>query len=155
MTARFRYEILKGDDPRLAGNWYPFPPPDEAFYDLRKVESTPATGIQFQYYGNKRVYRGVGSRLHCMGIRVVRMSPGDGWQFRFQPKGFAQWRPMAIVYDLRDPGTPVVLERRDVTGQLPLARSIQEARYIVRLIPERWPIFRKIHVEYTEEKLQS
>jgi hypothetical protein len=157
--------MLQGDDPRLTGNWYSFPPPAKGTYDLRRVQTVDG-GMRFQYFANKRVYEGGQSRLLCMGRRVTRMRLEDGWQFRF-PQGYSNcvpvnWRPMAVIYEFALQEGPVtsgvmprVLEKRDITGQLPLARSIDEARHIIRLIPERWPVFRGIHVEYTEEKLQS
>lgn len=159
------FRILGNDDPEMAGNWYPFPPPDKGFYDIRRVQ-TVAAGMRFQYFLNKRVYEGGGPRLLCMGRRVTRMTPEDGWQFRFHQQYTnctpINWRPFAVIYDIQlaeGPATagviPRILGKRDISNQLPLARSIEEARYIVRMIPERWPVFRKIHVEYTEEKIHG
>jgi hypothetical protein len=49
----------------------------------------------------------------------------------------------------------VAKERRDVSAQLPTARSRAEALYIVRSMPDRWPLYVRIHIEYTETVLSS
>lgn len=154
-------QVLTGDEKILAGNWYAFPPPAPGFYDIRKVRTqhNVAQTLEYVYYANRRVYVGSQKRLMCMNHRVTRMRPEDGWQFRFQQqydRGVpVNWRPMAVIYDFSKPTAPRVIEKRDISQQLPFARSREEALHIVRLIPERWPIYRKIHVEYTEERLQS
>lgn len=159
------FQVLQGDDPRLAGNWYPFPPPAKGVYDLRRVQQVES-GMRFQFFANRRVYEGGNNRLLCMGRRVTRMRADEGWQFRFQQQYIncvpTNWRPMAVIYEFALQEGPVtsgvvprVVEKRDISNQLPFARSIEEARYIVRSIPDRYPVFRGIHVEYTEEKVNG
>lgn len=140
------------------GNWHPFPPPLPGYFRVRRV-TVGEDGIPgFVDCGVKRAYMANG-RLMVMGRRISKMRADAGWQFQFQQqteKGVPiNWRPMAVMYDLSDPDQPRVTSRQDITGQLPLAHHIEEARYIVRHIPDRWPVFRQIHVEYTEERLQS
>lgn len=157
--------VLPAEAPEMVGNWHPFPPPEKGIYDLRRVQRV-VPEMRFQYFPNKRVYEGGSSRLLCMGRRVTRMRADDGWQFRFLQQYVdhapVNWRPMAVIYEfaLAEGSAlagvvPRVVEKRDITGQLPLARSVEEARYIVRSIPDRYPVFRGIHVEFTEERLQS
>jgi hypothetical protein len=162
MTA-LRGKGVESSDIRLAGNWYPFPPPEPGTYDLRQSFKIGDL-VQFVLLENKRVYEGKNGRFMCMGHRITGMRPEDGWQFRFHQelvKGTpVNWRPFAVIYNMPltegpPPAALQVVEKRDISQQLPLARSRVEALYIVRQIPTRWPVFRKIHVEYTEEKLQS
>lgn len=157
---------LPSDDPLFAGNWYPFPPPDVGLYDIRqaaKREPVPQGDPKqyFFYFGARKILRGGSDRLLCMGRRVTRMRPEQGWQFRFHQEltnGIpTRYRPFANIYAPPiTPGyAPQLLRKDDVSQQLPIARSREEALYIVRQMPTRWPVFRKIHVEYTPELMQS
>lgn len=135
------------------GNWYPFPPPEVGVYDVRQVRGSGYHApLQFDYYKNRRVYR-THDRLMTMGRRVSKMTPEKGWQFRF-PSSREQYRPFALRYQ-EQAGRFEVVERVDVSDQLPMARSLDEARYIVTQLPERWPAFVHIHIEYTQEVLSS
>jgi hypothetical protein len=151
---------LASGDPVFAGTWHPFPPPDVGFYDLRQAIQGPEGDPRqyFFYFENKRVYRGGGRRLLVMNRRATKLTPRDGWQFRFRQElrnGVpVRYRPMVVIYDIID-GQPVVRQRDDVSQQLPIARSRDEAFYIVRAMPERWPVFRQIHVEYTPELVHA
>lgn len=150
-------EPLTSEDPRFAGNWHPFPPPDKGFYDLRQAIHGPDGDPRqyFFFFPDKRVYEGGGRRLLCMNKRVTRMRPEQGWQFRFKPevqRGVpVRYRPFAVIYN-----TDLTIARKDdVSQQLPVAVSREEALYIVRSMPDRWPVFRQIHIEYTPEGLSS
>lgn len=157
-------ELLMSEDKRLTGNWHPFPPPDVGVYDLRQAVPGP-DGDPHQYFfffPTKRVYEGAGRRLLVMNRRVTRMKPEQGWQFRFkqelQQGKPVRYRPFAVKYSLNPDvitGALRILSKEDISQQLPIAASREEALYIVRNMPERWPIFRQIHVEYTPEVLQS
>ncbi len=153
-------ELLSSEDPRFAGNWWPFPPPDKGFYDLRQAVPGPDGDPRqyFFYFPTKRVHEGGGRRLLCMGRRIARMKAEQGWQFRFkyelQGNKPVQYRPFAVLYNMQQDGPPQVVRRDDVSQQLPIARSREEALYIVRAMPERWPVFRQIHIEFTPEELQ-
>lgn len=155
---------LPGSNRHFEGNWYPFPPPEHGFYDLRQAVRGPVDDPQqyFFLFLNKRVYEGSQRRLLVMGKRVSRMGPDKGWQFRFRQevKNGVKicYRPFAVIYDIQiaeGPATagimPVPIRKDDVSQQLPIAVSREEALYIVRAMPDRWPIFRKIHIEYTPE----
>lgn len=154
-------ELLSSEDSRFVGNWHPFPPPDTGWYDLRQAVPGPERDPHqyFFFFPNKRVYLAGGKRLQVMNRRVSRLRPQDGWQFRFQPERSTRYRPFAVIYDLSAPftslsgGPPRILRKDDVSQQLPIAVSREEALYIVRSMPDRWPIFRQIHVEYTPEEL--
>lgn len=161
-------ELLPSEDSNFAGNWWPFPPPDKGVYDLRQAVQGPEGDPRqyFFYFPDKRVYEGGGRRLLCMNRRVTRMQASQGWQFRFKQekqKGIpVRYRPFAVIYDMQlaeGPATagvvPVVIRKNDVSQQLPIAVSREEALYIVRSMPERWPIFCKIHIEFTQEFIQS
>ncbi len=150
-------EPLDSSDPRFEGNWHPFPPPDKGVYDLRQAVRGPDGDPRqyFFFFPDKRVYEGGGRRLLCMNRRVTRMRAQDGWQFRFKQekqKGVpVRYRPMAVIYN-----PDLTINRKDdVSQQLPIAVSREEALYIVRAMPDRWPVFRQIHVEYTPEGLQA
>ena len=159
-------KALDSGDPVFVGNWHPFPPPDKGVYDLRQAVQGPDGDARqyFFYFGSKRVYDH-GSRLMCMGRRLTRMKPRDGWQFRFQQEKQdgvpVRYRPFAVIYNTQMAEGPAiagvlsVIRKDDVSQQLPLAVSREEALYIVRSIPERWPVFRQIHIEYTPEYVQS
>lgn len=162
------YKVVASDDKDLSGNWYPFPPPDAGIYDVRQaVQQGPDSDPRqyFHYFGPKRVNLGPYGRLLCMGKRVTKMTPRDGWQFRFQQQLEncvpVVYRPFAVIYDTQlaegpaTAGVLTVVRKEDISQQLPVARSREEALHIVRLIPERWPVFRQIHVEYTPEVLSS
>lgn len=148
--------LLSSEDLRFTGNWHPFPPPDKGFYDLRQAVPGPDGDPRqyFFYFPEKRVYTGGGQRLLCMNRRVARMRPDQGWQFRFKQESQngvpVRYRPFAIIYEGRTP-----VRRDDVSQQLPIAVSREEALYIVRSMPERWPVFRQIHIEYTLESMTS
>lgn len=137
--------------------WYPFPPPDVGYYNIRRVFATQDQALNVMDFGTKRVLQ-IGSRLHLMGRRLSRMRADEGWQYQFLQQRenghLVKWRPFAILYDLQGPA-PVMRERRDISGVLPVARCIEEARYLVRQIPDRWPVFRHVHIEYTEEKYRE
>lgn len=148
---------VQADEPRFAGGtWHSFPIPDQGFYDVRRVIPTgfPALEHANWYYWDNKHCSFTGRRLTIIGRRVDKLRPEDGWQFRFRP-GTESWRPFAITYSFDANGSPVVADRRDISNQLPMARSKAEALYLVRAIPRRWPIFWKIHVEYTEEPHRS
>lgn len=155
-------ELLASEDPQFAGTWHPFPPPDKGIYDLRQAVHGPDNDPRqyFFFFPDKRVYEGSNRRLIVMNRRVTRMRPEQGWQFRFHPhleqcKMF-QYRPYAVIYatpavpDFESHG-PQILRKDDISQQLPIAVSREEALYIVRAIPDRWPIFRQIHVEFIPE----
>lgn len=89
-----------------------------------------------------------------IGQRVSRMRGDNGWQFQFLPVRNERMIPMAILYQPDGRGLLCRADSRDISDQLPVALSRDEARYIVRLIPQRWPIFHKIHVEYTPTQEQ-
>lgn len=156
-------EPLASEDPCLSGNWHPMPPPDKGFYDLRQAVHGPEGDPRqyFFYFPDKRVYEGGGRRLLCMNRRVTRMRAEQGWQFRFKPelqKGVpVRYRPFAVIYATSPVDgaatPPQVVRRDDVSQQLPVAVSREEALYIVRSMPDRWPIFRKIHIEYVPEQV--
>lgn len=161
-------EPLDSSDPRFAGTWHPFPPPDKGFYDLRQAVKGPDGDPRqyFFYFPDKRVYESGGRRLLCMNRRVTKMQASQGWQFRFKQefqKGVpVRYRPFAVIYDMQlaeGPATagvvPVVVRKDDISQQLPIAASREEALYIVRSMPDRWPIFRKIHIEYVPEQMAS
>jgi hypothetical protein len=141
------------DDPRMAeGNWHPFPPPpDAAFYDLRQIVGKDGN-YRAYYYNMRRVYQGKGQRWMTMNRRISKMEPKAGWQFRFLDSS-SHWRPHVVLYNTTG-GKLVRTGTRDLTGQLPVARSNAEAHYLVRMIPIRWPIYWHLHVEFSEEKLQ-
>lgn len=148
---------LPGSNRHFEGNWHPFPPPEHGFYDIRQAVRGPVNDPQqyFFLFLNKRVYEGSQRRLLMMGRRVARMRSEQGWQFRFRPelqKGMpVRYRPMAVIYN-----PDLTIQRKDdVSQQLPVAVSREEALYIVRAMPERWPIFCRIHIEYTPEVLSS
>lgn len=150
-------EPLDSSDPRLAGTWHPFPPPDKGFYDLRQAVRVYNEDPRqyFFFFPDKRVYEGGGRRLLCMNKRITRMRADQGWQFRFKPevqKGVpVRYRPIAVIYN-----PDLTISRKDdVSQQLPVAVSREEALYIVRSMPDRWPVFRQIHIEYTPEGLSS
>lgn len=155
-------EPLPSSSRHFEGNWHPFPPPEHGFYDLRQAVRGPADDPQqyFFLFLNKRVYEGSQRRLLTMGKRVSRMRPDRGWQFRFRPEKQVRYRPFAVIYDMQlTEGpmaagvVPTVIRKDDVSQQLPIAVSREEALYIVRSMPERWPLFRKIHIEYTPEEV--
>ncbi len=160
-------EPLDSSDPRFAGNWHPFPPPDKGVYDVRQAVRGPDGDPRqyFFFFPDKRVYEGGQRRLLVMNKRVTRLRAEQGWQFRFKPeitKGVpVRYRPFAVIYDTQLAEGPVqagvltVVRKDDVSQQLPIAVSREEALYIVRAMPERWPVFRKIHIEYTPEGLSS
>lgn len=135
------------------GNWHPFPPPPgEGTYDFRQIVGSDGGPYRAYFYGLRRVYQGKGSRWMTMGRRISKMEAKQGWQFRFL-QSRSNWRPQAVIYDTTtQPYTRA--GTRDLTGQLPLARSIEEARYLVASIPSRYPMFWHMHVEFSEEKLQ-
>lgn len=154
--------LRPSEDPVFTGNWHPFPPPDKGIYDLRQAVPGPDSDPRqyFFYFANKRVYEGASRRLLCMSRRVTRMKPAQGWQFRFkhelQNGTPVRYRPFAVIYAAQGLGrAPQIVRRDDVSQQLPVAVSRDEALYIVRSMPERWPIFRQIHVEYVPEVMQS
>lgn len=154
--------LLSSSDAALVGNWHPFPPPEVGFYDLRQAVPGPDGDPQqyFFYFPNRRVYATEIGRLLCMNRRVTRMRPEQGWQFRFRPgpkKSSERWRPYVVIYGpVRLPNGVEMraIRREDASQQLPIACCREEALYIVRSMPERWPAFRQIHVEYTPEVLQ-
>lgn len=161
--------LLTSEDKRMAGNWHPFPPPETGIYDLRQAVPGP-DGDPHQYFfffPDKRVHEGAGRRLLVMNRRVTRMRPENGWQFRFKQElqqGLpVRYRPFAVIYrhsqelqrEGQAPEGVTVIRKDDVSQQLPVAVSREEALYIVRSMPERWPIFRQIHIEYTPEVMQS
>lgn len=158
-------EPLASDDPQFAGNWHSFPPPDKGIYDIRQAIAGPDGDPRqyFFFFPDKRVYPGSQQRLYCMGRRITRMRAEQGWQFRFHPQleqgKMFRYRPFAVIYDTQlaegpaTAGVLTVVRKDDVSQQLPMAVSREEALYIVRCMPERWPIFRKIHIEYTPEAL--
>lgn len=147
--------FIRHDDPRCgSGNWHPFPPPAAGFYDVRQVMD-PDT-LMVEYYENRRVYTngqtGANLRFFMMGSKITKYQPAQGWQFRFRRvKGDHSYRPLAIMYDLTDIENPVRTGVRDVSDQLPVACCHMEAVYLVQSIPDRFPLFRQIHVEYTPE----
>lgn len=152
--------LLPTGDKVLAGNWWPFPPPDVGTYDLRRVRSGEgsevATPLMVELYPHRRVYTEGGGKtlvFKTMGQKVSKMTPEKGWQFRF-PITRHQFRPLVVLYKIGPGQIAVPVEKRDISDQLPRAYSIEEARYIVRQIPDRWPMFWKQHVEYTEEQMQ-
>lgn len=144
--------LLQSSDPRFCGNWWPFPPPDEGIFDLRRVlGQSPATvPVMIELYPQRRVYL-QRERYMTMGQRLSKMTPLKGWQFRF-PVTAVQYRPMVVLYRT-ERGQLVRVEKRDVSDQLPRAMSKDEALYIVRSIPVRFPMFQFQHVEYTEEMM--
>lgn len=151
-------ELLASEDPQFAGTWHPFPPPDKGIYDLRQAVHGPDNDPRqyFFFFPDKRVYEGGNKRLMVMNRRVTRMRPEQGWQFRFHPQleqgKLFKYRPYAVIYAAQGlDRPPLVVRRDDVSQQLPVAVSREEALYIVRSMPERWPIFRQIHIEYTPE----
>lgn len=154
-------DLLPSSHPYFAGNWHPFPPPDKGFYDLRQAVPGPDGDPRqyFFYFPDKRVFEGAQRRLLVMGKRVTRLKPERGWQFRFHQEfkdGVpVRYRPMAVIYVAQGDRAPQIVRRDDVSQQLPIAASREEALYIVRSMPDRWPIFRKIHIEYTPEVMQS
>lgn len=151
---------LRADDPRMpAGNWYPFPPPDVGFYNLRQVLVDGNGSFLYDIYPIRRVYK-TNNRLLCMGCRLTKMRSDKGWQFQFLPGRVdgtpTHFRPFVVRYETPLGGGPLVqVERRDVSDQLPTAQSRDEAMYIVRCMPDRWPLFVNIHVEYTETRISS
>lgn len=175
MTAFGDIRVVPADHPLMAGNWHPFPPPEPGFYNLRRVvrstgdevphkptlrpEETRTIAVyqgafQFEVYLNKRVHlTGKNGRYMVMGRRVSKLTAQDGWQFQFLPSRF-NFRPFVQLYSLDEQGQLKPERRVEVTGQLPLARSIEEARYLVRFIPDRYPAFWHQHVEFIEEQLQ-
>ena len=155
-------ELLMSEDPRFTGNWYPFPPPDKGIYDFRQAVRGPDTDPRqyFFFFPDKRVYEGGQRRLLTMNRRITRMKPEQGWQFRFKQgldKGVPVcYRPFAVIYALQGSNRPPQIVRKDdVSQQLPVAVSREEALYIVRAMPERWPVFRQIHIEYVPEYLSA
>lgn len=145
------------DDSRMAGNWWPFPPPEPGFYHLRQIVSTQGviTG-KVKYLHNRRVYTATqGGRLLCMGRRVSRMRPADGWQFQFLRSGDAEWRPVAVQWDLSVREAPVRLGTTDISDQLPVVYSKEEALFAVSQFPTRWPAFVQVHVEFTETRIKK
>lgn len=156
-------DLLDSSDRVFEGNWHPFPPPDKGFYDLRQAVPGPEGDPRqyFFYFPNKRVFEGAQRRLLVMGKRVTRLTPERGWQFRFHQERTkdgrpVRYRPFAVIYNMQGPNRPPQIVRKDdVSQQLPIAVSREEALYIVRAMPERWPVFRQIHVEYTPESLSS
>lgn len=154
--------LLMSEDKRMVGNWHPFPPPEVGVYDLRQAVPGPDDDPHqyFFFFPDKRVYEGGQRRLLVMNRRVTRLRPENGWQFRFkqemQDSKPVRYRPFAVIYSIQGLGRPPQIVRKDdVSQQLPIAASREEALYIVRSMPDRWPIFRKIHIEYTPEVLQS
>lgn len=170
--------VLPIDHPQLAGNWYPFPPPDKGFYNLRRIKRKDGDAamvpfksnlgsepkivqvyqgdFECEYYANKRMHlqgNEKSGKFMVMGRRVSKLSFQDGWQFQFLPSR-VHYRPFVVLYGLGLDGKLRPEKKIDITGQLPIALSIEEARYIVRIIPYRWPVFWKQHVEYTEEQVQ-
>lgn len=151
-------ELLLSEDKRMTGNWHPFPPPDVGIYDLRQAVPGPDNDPRqyFFFFPDKRVYEGGQRRLLVMNKRVTRLHPERGWQFRFkqelQQGKPVRYRPFAVVYTQVGGSEQLqVLRKDDVSQQLPIAVSREEALYIVRSMPSRWPIFRQIHIEYTPE----
>lgn len=171
--------VVPIDHPVLAGNWFPFSPPDAGFYNLRRIfAKTPDAMVPFksnlgpepqviqvyqgdfdcEYYANKRVHlkgnpKAKDARYMVMGRRVSKLKPADGWQFQFLPSR-THYRPFVVLYKQGIDGQLYRERTVDITGQLPLALSVEEARYIVRIIPVCWPVFWQQHVEYTEEQTQ-
>lgn len=121
----------------MAKFWHPFPPPVEGTYHIRKVGSSTTT------IRDARVLRGVNGSLWHRSNPVARMRD---WEFQFL--GNEQWVPYVCLYDLVE-GRPTLRERK-VTTELPVACCRDEAMYFVRAIPQRWPQFVQVHVEYTE-----
>ena len=155
-------EPLDSSNPVFYGTWHPFPPPDKGIYDLRQAIVGPDGDPRqyFFFFPDKRVYEGGQRRLLCMNRRVTRMKSEQGWQFRFKPevnRGVpVRYRPLAVIYGIdQETRTPVVVRRDDVSQQLPVAVSREEALYIVRSMPDRWPVFRQIHVEYVPEQVNA
>jgi hypothetical protein len=155
-------KFLPGDDKNFSGNWWPFPVPDKGLYFLRQMVLSPPGDprYHYQFHGLKRVYEASrNAPLMCMGRRVAKMRAHDGWQFKFvdETKNGAPvlYRPYALIYAITPGRPPQIVRKDDVSQQLPLARSRLEALHIIRLMPDRWPVFRKIHVEYTEEVMRS
>ena len=149
------FEKLSVDSPVLIGNWWPFPPPEEGYYKIRRI-LTPVddSGVKVEYYGDCRITTGHSGRLMVWGRRCQRMRADLGWQFSFpwsRSHGYpVRFRPFMVKWETRC-NPPVRLGREDISQALPIAHSIEEARYIVRKIPDRWPTFRHIHIEFTEE----
>lgn len=146
-------QFVTGDDPLMAGTWWPFPPPTVGYYNIRRV----ATETTFSYFPDRRVFN-EGQHLKCLGRRVSRMPASAGWQFQFLAAALA-FRPFVVVYASGwAPGQSMlkpegqILEERDVSDQLPIARSVEEARYIIGILPIRFPVFHHLHVKYIEEK---
>lgn len=153
--------LRASEDSVLAGTWHPFPPPDKGTYDLRQAVPGPDGDPRqyFFFFPDKRVYEGGGRRLLCMNRRVTRMRAEQGWQFRFKQeiqKGVpVRYRPFAVIYAAQGLNRPPQIVRKDdVSQQLPIAVSREEALHIVRSMPERWPVFRQIHIEFTPEFIQ-
>lgn len=144
---------LLNDDARLAGNWWAFPPPAPGFYHLRQVWTSEGivTG-KVRYLPNRRVYEYVSNgRMMCMGRRLSRMRPENGWQFQFLPHEKLKWVPRVVQWNfVSGSNQPERVGHIDVSNQLPIAASREEALYIVRLFPERWPAFVHQHVEFVE-----
>lgn len=159
---------LDSSDPVFHGTWHPFPPPDKGIYDFRQAVRGPDTDPRqyFFFFPDKRVYEGGQRRLLTMNRRITRMKPEQGWQFRFKPEikngTLTRYRPFAVIYDMQlieGPATagvaPVIIRKDDVSQQLPIAVSREEALYVVRSMPMRWPVFHKIHIEFTPETVVS
>lgn len=139
--------------PSMAGNWWPFPPPAPGFYHLRRLSMPQHEAARAAYLPNRRVYtETTGGRLQCMGRRVSRMRPEDGWQFQFLRHPDLEWRPHRIDWDLSVREEPRRVGATDISGELPVAYSREEALYMVSQFPVRWPAFVQVHIEFTETR---
>lgn len=123
----------------MSRNWWPFPPPVEGTYNIRKV------GTSHLHLSGAKILRGVNGSLWHRSNPVTKMRD---WEFQFT--GSEVWVPYANLYDLDADSKPVLRERKEVPD-LPRACCKNEALFIVRALPYRWPQYQSIHIEYEDQ----
>lgn len=143
----------------LEGNWWKFPPPAPGIYDVRQPGSVLRS---YRLYERIRVTEhpnGKGALL-CLGLTCHTEGKLKGLEFRF-PIGYSvgAWPtqsvfvPYEVGYRWIKDGSGTYVETRfkDRVTVLPIARCVEEARYVVSRMQELWPEFTGRVIEYQEE----
>lgn len=141
----------------LEGNWWKFPPPGPGVYDIRKPGEVSGSYLLYERATVDDHLHKKGS-LTCLGLVCHTTMKIAGFEFRF-PVGFSSsaWPvqvcfvPYQVSFREVEPGVSELHSVR--LHDLPIGRSIEEARYIVSRMYELWPQYRTAHVEFREEKI--
>lgn len=136
------------------GNWWDFPPPRPGVYNVRRVRGNTD---RCDFYPDQVVTYRVQHGFYVGAKSLSRFPPDAGWQFQFKA-GEIAWKPVEVLYDTFGmertylPATRGTrLATRDLNTELPTAYSREEAWYIIKLLPKRWPDLSVKHVEFVEQ----